>query len=503
MVTASQIANVVGGGLVGLEPTAPVGPGVTASSREVNRGDIFVAVRGTAADGHRFVEDAFARGASVAVVEEPSALAGRPGIVTSNTRHALSRLSSFLHGDPSAQLKIVGITGTNGKTTTNWILYHLLNEIGGGALRIGTLGNECMGRDREEGTLTSPDPVSIQRLLRRAVDAGAKTCVMETSSHALDQARVEHVQFDVGVFMNLTRDHLDYHKTFEHYFEAKRHLFELLGTGPKSTKGAVINIDDPYGASLVGELESLGLKDCSFGRAAAAAVRIVEVQETPHDMRIALHLREEGVDVELRVPFIGPHNAENVTAAFASARALGLETSQVVRFLSQTPQVPGRLERIGERGPRVFVDYAHTPDALERVLDAVRVSTEGSLWCVFGCGGDRDKGKRPQMASIAGARADKVVVTSDNPRTEDPQSIIQDILSSAIQPTLVEVDRERAITQAIELASPNDTVVIAGKGHEDYQIIGTTKIHFSDQEVAARALSRRAAVSVTASDTVR
>jgi UDP-N-acetylmuramoyl-L-alanyl-D-glutamate--2,6-diaminopimelate ligase len=314
---------------------------------------------------------------------------------------------------------------------------------------------------------------------------------METSSHALDQARVEDVQFDVGVFTNLTRDHLDYHKTFEHYFGAKRHLFELLRIGPKDTKGAVIHVDDPYGASLVDELGALGLRDWSFGRSKRAVVQILEVQETPGHMRISLDVKKCGKRYEVRAPFIGPHNAENVAAAFASACALDLDPEAVAEVLSRTPQVPGRLERVGERGPRVFVDYAHTPDALERALEAVRVSTEGKLWCVFGCGGDRDKGKRPQMAAIAASHADCVVVTSDNPRTEDPAEIINDILSSRISPAIIERDRARAILQAIESADEKDTVVIAGKGHEDYQIIGTTKIHFSDQEVAQRGLARR------------
>lgn len=503
MFRASEIAAVLAGELVNLEPGVSVGPGLTASSRDLSTGDIFVAVRGTAADGHRFVGDAFNRGASLAIVEDRAVLSGRPGVVTSNTRLALSRLASFIHGEPSNELKVVGITGTNGKTTTNWILYHLLNEIAGGALRIGTLGNECMGREREEGTLTSPDPISIHRLLKRAVDAGARSCVMETSSHALDQARVEHVQFDVGVFTNLTRDHLDYHKTFEQYFAAKRHLFELLGSSQKETKAAVINCDDPFGSTLVSELKAFGLRDYSFGRSAGAAVQIRRVDETPAAMKISLHLRDDGTDVNLEAPFIGPHNAENVTAAFATALALGLNPTLAADALSRTPQVPGRLERIGVIGPRVFVDYAHTPDALERVLDGVRVSTEGQLWCVFGCGGDRDKGKRPQMGTIAAERADQVIVTSDNPRTEDPDAIIRDILASRITPALVEVDRERAITRAVELAGPRDTIVIAGKGHEDYQIIGTTKIHFSDQEVAARALARVSNSGLTASGTVR
>lgn len=488
MVSVGHIADIVQGEIANTSESTQVESVVTASSRDVSPGGIFVAVKGNAADGHRFIGDAYSRGAALCVVEDRVALNGRPGVVVRKGRQALSKLAAFIHGEPSARLKVIGITGTSGKTTINWILYHLLNEIGGGALRIGTLGSECMGVWGEGGELTSPDPISIQRLLRKALDTGAKTCVMETSSHALDQARVEDVQFDVAVFSNLSRDHLDYHATFEEYFHAKSRLFELLSAGPKASRGAVINRDDPYGARLCEQIAALGLVDWSFGRDARARIRVREVRETTTSMVVTV--TEQGADeqLEIRAPFIGPHNAENVVAAFASARALGYDIVRIVAALAKIPQVPGRLERVGQGTPRVFVDYAHKPDALERVLEAVRVSTEGKLWCVFGCGGDRDRGKRPIMGSIAAARADHVVVTSDNPRTEKPDEIISEILSSGITPSLVEPDREKAIVEAIRRAGSHDTVVIAGKGHEDYQIIGTTKIRFSDQEVARAAL---------------
>ena len=464
---------------------------ISAASSKVTQGGIFVAVRGNAADGHSFVDDAFSRGAGVVIVEDAQVLKGRPGIVVQNSRLALSRLASYLQGDPSREMRVIGVTGTNGKTTTNWIIYHALNRIGVGALRIGTLGTEYLGQATREGMLTSPDPISLHEVMAEARQAGARACVMETSSHALDQARVEDVQFDIGVFTNLTRDHLDYHKTFEHYFAAKSHLFKLLSTGSKSTKGAVINIDDPYGVQLWRRCRELGLRDLSFGRDERAAFRIVEVAENPHAMKITIRLPGGGRVATISAPFIGPHNAENVVAAFASLVGLGYDEASVAEALRLSPQVSGRLERVGEGAPRVFVDYAHTPDALERVLRAVRVSTEGSLWCVFGCGGDRDRGKRPEMGRIAAACADKVVVTSDNPRTEDPQGILDDILASGIAPAVVDVDRASAISRAITTAAPHDTIVIAGKGHENYQILGATKIHFSDQEEALRALSAR------------
>jgi UDP-N-acetylmuramoyl-L-alanyl-D-glutamate--2,6-diaminopimelate ligase len=314
---------------------------------------------------------------------------------------------------------------------------------------------------------------------------------METSSHALHQARVEDVQFDIGIFTNLSRDHLDYHKTFEEYFQAKRHLFTLLAGGAKSTRGAVINVDDPYGRRLWEECRTWGLRDLSFGRDERAQFRIVECWENAHGMELTVVVRETQQRLTIVAPFIGEHNAENLVAAFAAAVGLGYSPETVVEVIREIPQVPGRLERVGEKGPRVFVDYAHTPDALQRVLEAVRPSTAGALWCLFGCGGDRDRGKRPQMAHVAAAYADKVVITSDNPRTEDPHAIIQDILSSGISPTVVDIDRARAIVRGVQEADTEDTVVIAGKGHENYQIIGTTKTPFSDQEHALRALAGR------------
>jgi UDP-N-acetylmuramoyl-L-alanyl-D-glutamate--2,6-diaminopimelate ligase len=392
-------------------------------------------------------------------------------------------------------MKVVGITGTNGKTTTNWIAYQILRHIGDGALRIGTLGSEYLGTNRREGSLTSPDALSIHRLLAEAEQAGVRSCVMETSSHALHQARLDHVEFDVGVFTNLTRDHLDYHGTFESYFAAKRKLFVLMSEGSKETKAAVINIDDPYGRRLVDDLPALGLQDWSFGTSREAAVRVSSIREVGAGMILSLQLREKGEVLEVAAPFIGAHNAENVMAAFALCLALGCPTDALIKALPLVAQVPGRLERVGTECPRVFVDYAHTPDALERALKAVRPSTEGRLWVVFGCGGDRDKGKRPEMGRIAGRCADEVVVTSDNPRTEVPEQILEDILASGVKARVINVDRRAAIGEAIRQASGQDTIVIAGKGHEDYQIIGKEKLPFSDQAVALSFLEQRGNVS--------
>jgi UDP-N-acetylmuramoyl-L-alanyl-D-glutamate--2,6-diaminopimelate ligase len=475
---------------------------VAASSAAVVSGAIFVAVPGNAVDGHAFVDDAFARGAVAAVVQDPTVLQGRPGIVVAHSRSALSRLAALFAGDPSHRMKVIGITGTNGKTTTNWIIYHMLNALGERALRIGTLGWEWSGGAAVEGALTSPDPISLHRVLQEARQAGVTAAVMETSSHALDQARVEDVEFDVGVFTNLTRDHLDYHGTFERYFAAKSHLFHLLGHGTKRTKAAVINADDPYGERMLTEARQRGLVDWSFGSDTSAAVAIRAVNEVESGMAIDLLVRaprdgaspgEGELKKELRMlaPFTGRHNAENVVAAFTALCALGYEPERVVKAAQLVPQVPGRLERVGEGSVRVFVDYAHTPDALERAIAALRPSTAGRLWVVFGCGGDRDRGKRPEMARVAATGADRVVVTSDNPRTEEPLAIIADVLSSGVTPHYVEQDRRHAITTAVHSAEAGDTVLIAGKGHETYQILGSERVYFSDQEEAARALSSR------------
>jgi UDP-N-acetylmuramoyl-L-alanyl-D-glutamate--2,6-diaminopimelate ligase len=464
---------------------------VTATSAQADPGAVFVAVRGHAADGHTFVPDAFSHGASAAVVEDERVLGSRPGIVVENSRLALSRLASAFAGDPSRTLRVIGVTGTNGKTTTNWMIYHALNAVGIGTLRIGTLGSECMGKGTKEGALTSPDPVSLHLMMQDARNAGARACVMETSSHALDQARVEDVQFDVGIFTNLTRDHLDYHKTFERYFEAKARLFELLSKGPKPTRAAVINVDDEYGNRLWRDSRTATLADFTFGRSEAAAYRIGQVTESSGKTSIVITVRDRGESAELSIPFVGAHNVENAVAAYAACLALGCDSTKLADAFASIPQVPGRLELVGHGAPRIFVDYAHTPDALERALKAVRVTNRGTLWVVFGCGGDRDKGKRPEMARVSAALADRVVVTSDNPRTEDPEAIIRDILSSGITPAVVEVDRRAAIRRAALEAASEDTILVAGKGHEDYQIIGRTKIHFSDQEVAREALAER------------
>lgn len=485
--TLAEAAAACSGSIYGASAAVSI-VALSSQAEEVSPGALFVAIRGFKVDGHSFVDRAFERGAVGCVVEDPAALRGRPGIVVESSRRALSALAAAMHGEPSAALNVVGITGTNGKTTTNWIVYHVLNRLAGGCLRIGTLGSELLGRERLDGNLTSPDALTHQALMAKAVSAGAASCVMEVSSHALDQARVEDVQFDVGVFTNLTRDHLDYHQTFEHYFAAKKHLFELLAGGKKESKVAVVNRDDAHAGALLAFAQEVGLRDSSFGFSGESAFRISEVTEINAGMEFRLYSREQGCSWKVQAPFIGLHNAENLAAAFAACVAMGLDPLAVVEALRDVPQVPGRLERVGSGEKRIFVDYAHTPDALERAINTVRASTTGALWVVFGCGGDRDRGKRSLMGKVAAQLADYVVITSDNPRTEEPLAIISDILGSGIKPAIVEADREAAIVRGIKEAGPRDTVLIAGKGHEDYQIIGSEKFPFSDQEIARAAL---------------
>jgi UDP-N-acetylmuramoyl-L-alanyl-D-glutamate--2,6-diaminopimelate ligase len=458
---------------------------ISISSRTIEPEGIFVAIAGVNSDGHAFIDDAFARGASAAVVSDPARLKGRPGVLVASPRKAASKLAALFFGTQPDQLATIGVTGTNGKTTTVWLIYHLLNRLGSHSLRMGTLGIASELGISLPGDLTTPDPVTIHQCLAQARSLGVKSCVMEASSHALDQNRVDDVPYNVGVFTNLTRDHLDYHKTMEAYYLAKRHLFELIASSKCANPSAVINIDDEYGRRLAAEFKGR-LHIYSFGRDKSAWLQIRSFEQSSQEMSVSLLI--ENITATLKIPWIGFYNAQNYCAALATAVALSYPLEDICEALYGLAPVPGRLEPAGNKDIAVYVDYAHTPDALERALTALREVTKGRLWAVFGCGGDRDKGKRPQMGEIAGRLADNVVVTSDNPRTEDPTDIINDILASGIKPRLVDPDRRSAIKSAISQASPGDVVLIAGKGHEDYQIVGTDKSHFSDVEEVKKAL---------------
>lgn len=451
---------------------------ITFRSDQVAQGAFFCAIRGTAKDGHEFVDQAFESGAVACMVSDAAVLKGRPGVVVSDGRSALSRLAAHWYGYPSRKLKLVGITGTNGKTTTNWVVFSLLGLLGVKALRMGTLGFFVPDAADDPESLTSPDPISVHRDLARALEAGAAAGVLEVASHALDQFRMHDVEFTSGVFTNLTRDHLDYHQTMEHYGESKLKLVDLIRTDGLM----VINGDDPFSVSVAGRAGAAGLRSCQFSSRHGTEGYLID--NLIHDSEgSSFHLVEGQRRLKVHSPFSGMHNAQNVTGAMLSLLPLGYTLEQMIAVLPQVSQVPGRLESVGQQGVTVYVDYAHTPDALQNVLTVLRPLTQERLWVICGCGGDRDRGKRPQMARIAVDLADHAVFTSDNPRTEDPQQILQDMLDQGAKPEIVEVDRARAIEQTLSRAKPGDTVLIAGKGHEDYQIIGKTKYPFSDAKI--------------------
>lgn len=455
--------------------------GIADDSRQVAAGTLFVAVRGSRQDGHLFLPDAERRGAALALVEDPAATT-LPALVVRDGRRAAAVAAAAFHDDPASRLSLVGVTGTNGKTTTVGMLRHLLDGPDHRAASIGTLGvlAGSLGEAVPGGAgLTTPGPVELQRVLRTLVDAGVRAVAMEVSSHALDQRRVEGVAFDAVVFTNLTRDHLDYHGTMEAYLAAKARLLDHVAVDGT----AVINADDPAWGALVPR----GRARTYSARGAPAAD--VAAEGSAFDAAgTAFTLRAGTQRVPVRLPLIGDFNVDNAVAAAAAAIALGMGIDDAAHRLATLPQVPGRLERLHER-PVVLRDYAHTPDALERALRAVRPFTPGALIVVFGAGGDRDRGKRPEMGRIAAALADRVILTSDNPRTEDPEAILDDIEAGMTGRAHERVeDRRAAIARALDVAGPDDVVLLAGKGHETYQIRGTETLPF-DEAAIVRALA--------------
>ena len=448
--------------------------GVSDDSRKIERGELFIAVRGWDSDGHDYLEAAAQRGACAAIVEDPTRTS-LPTLVVREGRRAAAIAAAVAYRNPSEDLKLLGVTGTNGKTTTTSIMRHLFDDGDGSSASIGTLG-VLVGSEGEVlpggGGLTTPGPVELQRILRDLVDRGVRTVAMEVSSHSLDQRRVDGLEFDAVVFTNLTRDHLDYHGTMDAYLKAKARLLDYL----KRDGAAVINADAPEWSAL-----APASRVVTFGARTDADVRARNVRFTSEGSEWTLVTPRSSADVTL--PLIGEINVENALAAAASAFALGQPADAIAARLNSVPQVAGRLEVISTR-PTVVRDYAHTPDALERSLRTARGFTRGKLIVVFGCGGDRDKGKRPLMGQIAEKEADYAIVTSDNPRTEDPDSIIDDIEAGMRESNHERItDRHAAIQRAIDLAEDGDIVLLAGKGHETYQIRGTTSYPFDEKEI--------------------
>jgi len=457
--------------------------GLTDDSRQVGAGNCFVAVRGSARDGHTFLDAVVAAGAACAIVEDAAGVAV-PAMVVRESRVAAAVAAAAFYEEPAASLRFVGVTGTNGKSTTVGILRHLLDGPGALSASIGTLGVLVGGEGRPlpgGSGLTTPGPIELQRVLRALVDAGVRTVAMECSSHALDQGRVLGVRFDAAVFTNLTRDHLDYHGTMEAYRDAKARLVDLLS--PTGT--AVVNADDRWWDALPPAPHRL-----TFGLVAPADIRCAALALTPNGS--AFTLETPGHHVPASLPLMGDFNVANALGAVGAAVALGLDAETIAARLATVPQVSGRLELLSRR-PTVLRDYAHTPDAYERVLTALRPYTPGRIILVFGCGGDRDRGKRPLMAAAAHRYADHLILTDDNPRTEDPEQILNDIC--AVLPTGAYDrirDRREGIARALSMADPErDLVLLVGKGPDTYQIFGTTKVPFDEKTIVEDLLAER------------
>jgi UDP-N-acetylmuramoyl-L-alanyl-D-glutamate--2,6-diaminopimelate ligase len=467
--------------------------GLADDSRRVGAGDVFVAVRGGAVDGHDYCGKALEAGAAAVVAEGPAPADLKPGaawVMVPDSREALGILADCWHGNPSESLRVVGVTGTNGKTTTAFLLHAIMTRVVHRAGLLGTIQFDD-GAERTQATHTTPGVLELQGLLGKMRDNGCQAVAMEVSSHAIDQGRVSSVAFDAAVFTNLSQDHLDYHETMERYFESKQALFDQMASHPRGkTPTVVVNLDDRYGEVVVRALGS-GVKTLSYGFGVDCDFKAGRVKQTRRGMEF--QLEANGRSYLVRMPLIGRFNVYNALAALAAAAAVRIPLRESVGALADMPQVPGRLESVGgTEGMTVFVDYAHTPDALVNVCQTLRELEPRHLVTVFGCGGDRDRDKRPLMGRAATELSDYCIITSDNPRSEDPEAIIGEAARGARGSNYeTVVDRAAAITRAVALAEDGDIVLIAGKGHEDYQEFADGKVPFDDRREARRALEAR------------
>ena len=491
--------------------------GLNYDSRTTKSGDIFFAIPGEKHDGHDFVAEAFRRGARGAVVARKDVCPpGMTSILVKNVRHTMGLWGAHFYGRPSSRLKVAGVTGTNGKTTVTYLVESMLMAAGMESGVVGTVNYRYCGHEIPSHH-TTPESLDLQVLLAEMNQAGVRAVAMEVSSHASAQERIRGVDFDVALFTNLSRDHLDYHADMDDYFLAKSRLFtDYLKNSNKAKKAAVIYGDDPRGKELLSKLSDYDFEVWSYGESPHWDIHPLEVQSDVTGLRGKIQVKDQSVEFSSRL--IGAANLQNVMGAFGVGFALGLPAGAMATGLERLRSVPGRLERVeNDLGIFVLVDYAHTPDALEKVLCAVRPLTRRRVLTVFGCGGDRDRGKRPLMGEIAARLSDLVVLTSDNPRTEDPLSILAEIEAGVQKIGLrrfhvsgpmsrvskhetrdsletpgywVEADRRKAIAIALRAARRGDVVLIAGKGHEDYQILGSKRIHFDDREVAREELAR-------------
>ncbi|MEN8376262.1 MAG: UDP-N-acetylmuramoyl-L-alanyl-D-glutamate--2,6-diaminopimelate ligase [Gemmatimonadota bacterium] len=478
-VTLGQIASrLEERGLLEAHPAQDVElGGVADDSRAVRPGDAFCAWVGTAVDGHDFARAAVAAGASALIVERRLDEVAVPQAVVSDGRRAAAHAAALAFGDPAERMTLVGVTGTNGKTTTVSLLRHVL---GADAASLGTLGvGREGGSSAAESALTTPGPVQLAATLARLADEGVRQLAMEVSSHALDQGRVDALRFDVAAFTNLSRDHLDYHGDEDAYRASKIGLLDLVAEHGI----AVYNADEPAWDAV----DAWPGRRLSFSQHADKA-SVCADGVVPHGAGVDFRILAPAGSADVGLPLVGGFNVENALAAATCALALGRDLGEVAERLSRAPQTPGRLERIAARPCPVLRDYAHTPAALGRALEALRPLTDGRLIVLFGAGGDRDRGKRPEMGRVAQQGADIAVVTSDNPRTEDPDAIIDDIAAGMRDGYLREVDRRAAIRLALETARPGDLILLAGKGHETYQVVGTEKSPFDEKEIVAALL---------------
>ncbi len=468
---------------------------ITYDSREVKRGSLFVAVKGFKTDGHRYIADAVKRGASAVVVEDAVNISkGDVTVITvPDTRNALALLSARFYGDPSRRLRMIGITGTNGKTTTSYLIKSIIEKAGKKAGLLGTI-SYIIGDEAMPAPHTTPESSDLQKYLSQILDAGAEYAVMEVSSHALELNRTANCEFDIGVFTNLTQDHLDFHKTMEDYFNAKLKLFTSLNNerGKMAKKVGIINIDDPYSNRI---LSAMTVKPITYGFSENADIRPEEINVDVDGIRFLAVTPKGNFPIESKLT--GKYNILNILAAIAVGQSLGFDNSAIQEGISSLSSVSGRFEKIDEgQDFSVVVDYAHTEDALKRILEAIRAFAKGRVITVFGCGGDRDRGKRPKMGEAAVKLSEIAILTSDNPRSEDPHEIIKEIeegikrkRNGRLREYLIIPDRKEAIYRAIEMAEKDDVILIAGKGHEDYQIIGDKKLHFDDRETAREAIN--------------
>ena len=465
---------------------------VTHDSRQARSGSLFAAVAGALFDAHKFVPQVMTQGA-VGVISERERPPDFTGawLKVDNLRRAMALAAAEVQHHPSRELNLVGITGTNGKTTTAYLIASIPEAAGEPVAMTGTVEYR-LGKERRKADRTTPEAPDMQRLLRQAVEIGCRTAVMECSSQAMDFHRCDELEYAVAIFTNLTRDHLDYHKTMENYWYAKRRLFDgRLGSRPKTS---VINVDDPYGLELAAKLEDEGLRVVRYAVKADADVSARNARFSLAGMQF--DLKTPGGQREFHSPLVGPPHIYNTLAAVASGLALGYDLEVITQALERCTGAPGRFERVEHAGDfAVVVDYAHSDDALLNVLRTAREVVRGKIITVFGCGGDRDRSKRAPMGEAAGSLSDVVILTSDNPRTEDPEQILCDAeegIRKTGKPYRKIADRSEAIHQAVGEARAGDLVLIAGKGHEDYQIIGREVFHFDDKEVARQALAHHA-----------